>query len=254
MKRRTTKILDMLTANHRIKVSLLSEMLGVSQVTIRKDLDILEKQGFIRRVHGYATLEGADEIGRRMAFSYSAKRQIARKAASLVEDGETIMLESGSCCAFLAEELAMSGKNITIITNSIFIANYLRKTPNIKVIILGGCYQPESQVLVGPITVKSGKIFYTNKFFIGTDGFMPKYGFTGKAHMRVQTAKELFDQTKEIYVLTEAAKFDAQGVHGLIQFDKVTGVITDECIPKEAESVLTENNVTVYKVSESKSA
>jgi len=252
MKHRTAKILDLLAANQPIKVALLSEMLGVSQVTIRKDLDNLEKQGLICRVHGYATLEGADDVGKRMAFNYSAKRQIARKAAALIEDGETIMIESGSCCAFLAEELAMSGKNITIITNSVFIANYMRRMSNIKVIVLGGCYQPESQVLVGPITVKSGKIFYTNKFFIGTDGFMPKYGFTGRDHMRVQTAKELFDQAKEIYILTEAAKFESQGVHGLIQFDKLTGVITDERIPREAETVLAENNVTVYKAGESK--
>ena len=245
---RTVRILDLLAANKRIKVTLLAELLDVSQVTLRKDLSSLESRGMIRRTHGYASLDGADDIGRRMAINHSIKRRIARAAAETVEEGETVMLESGSCCALFAEELAMAKKNITIITNSVFIANFIRNMPNTKIIILGGYFQPESQVAFGPMTVKCGETFYSDKFFLGADGFVPGCGFTGRDHLRVETAVELTKRAKKIFVLTEAAKFHRRGAYNLIQLDKLAGVFTDESIPKEAEAALLKNNVLLHKV------
>ena len=168
---RHTKILEILAQRQRAKVTTLAEMLDVSQVTVRKDLDHLEGRGLIRRIHGYASLDGADDVGKRMAYNYAIKRRIAKAAAFTVEDGETIMIESGSCCAFLAEELALAKKDVTIITNSAFIANFVRHRPHIKIILLGGYYQPESQVLVGPMTVKCGEIFFSDRqrSYAGTD-------------------------------------------------------------------------------------
>ncbi|MCL2244712.1 MAG: DeoR/GlpR family DNA-binding transcription regulator [Treponema sp.] len=248
MKDRNVRILDLLAAHKNIKVTMLAELLDVSQVTLRKDLDNLEKRGMIRRTHGYASLDGADDTGRRMAFNHSIKRKIARAAVEIVEDGETIMLESGSCCALFAEELALSGKNVTIITNSAFIANFMCKKPAVKVILLGGYFQPESHVLVGPMTIKCGEIFYLDKFFLGCDGFISDNGFTGRDLLRAETAGELAKRAKKVFILTESAKFIRRGAYNLIPFDKVTGVFTDEGISKEAETVLREKNVTLNKV------
>ncbi|MCL2759347.1 MAG: DeoR/GlpR family DNA-binding transcription regulator [Treponema sp.] len=248
---RTVRILDFLAANKTIKISLLAELLDVSHVTLRKDLDNLEKRGIIRRTHGFASLDGADDTGKRMAFSHSIKRRIAKAAAEIVEGGESIMIESGSCCALFAEELALAKKNVTIITNSIFIANYICKLPNIKTILLGGYFQPESQVLVGPITKKSAENFFVDKFFLGTDGFIPGQGFTGQDHLRVETALHLANRAKKVYVLTEATKFSRRGAYSLIQLDKIAEVFTDDTIPKEAETALIKNNVQLHKVSSS---
>ena len=250
MTNRHTKILEILAQRQRAKVTTLSEILDVSQVTVRKDLDILEGRSLIRRIHGYASLEGTDDIGKRMAYNYAVKRQIAKAAAATVEEGETIMVESGSCCAFLAEELALAKKDVTIITNSTFIINFVRHKSHIKLILLGGYYQPESQVLVGPMTTKCGEIFFSDKFFIGVDGFSPGFGFTGKDHMRVQTAIDLAERAREVIVLTEAEKFRRQGVLGLIGFDKVDCVYTDEGIPPEAERTLLEKKVALHKVAQ----
>ncbi|MDR0584679.1 MAG: DeoR/GlpR family DNA-binding transcription regulator, partial [Treponema sp.] len=148
MRNRHTKILEYLAKHQRVKVSILAELLDVSQVTIRKDIDQLKERGLIRRIHGYASLDSTDDVGKRMAFNYAIKKRIAKAAAETVENGETVMIESGSCCAFLAEELAMSKKDITIVTNSAFIANFVRHLPHVKIILLGGYYQPDSQVLV----------------------------------------------------------------------------------------------------------
>jgi DeoR/GlpR family transcriptional regulator of sugar metabolism len=247
---RHTKILELLAKRQRVKVTDLAVLLEVSQVTVRKDLDLLEERGLIRRIHGYASLDSTDDIGKRMAYNYAIKRRIAKAAAATVEEGETVMIESGSCCAFLAEELALSKKDVTIVTNSAFIANFIRHAPNVKIILLGGYYQPDSQVMVGPMTSKCGEIFFSDKFFIGVDGFMPQFGFTGKDHMRVQTAMDLAVRAREVIVLTDAEKFQRQGVLGLVQLEKVAGVYTDERIPREAETALLEKGVSLYKVPE----
>ena len=248
MTTRHTRILEILSKHQRAEVITLSELLGVSQVTIRKDLDILEDRGLIRREHGYACLNHTDDIGKRMAFNYDIKRRIAKAAAETVHEGETVMIESGSCCAFLAEELANAQKDITIITNSVFITNYIRHASHTRVILLGGYYQPESQVVVGPITRKCSEIFFTDKFFIGTNGFMPGFGFTGKDLMRSQTVMDLTENAQNIFILTDAEKFKHQGVLGLVRMDKITGVYTDDCIPADIEQLLLDNNITLYKV------
>jgi len=245
---RTVKILDFLAANKSVRVSTLAKILDVSNVTLRKDLDILEKRGIIHRKHGYASLDGANDTGKRLAYYHSIKRRIAKAAAQIVEEGETILLESGSCCALFAEELALARKNVTIITNSIFIANYLDRLQHIKIILLGGYFQPDSQVLVGAITTTSCESFFIDKFFIGTDGFISRQGFTGRDHLRAETALKLANRAKNIYVLTEAAKFKRHGAYNLVTLDKTTGVFTDDGIPKEAEADLQNNNVKVYKV------
>lgn len=110
MKNRSNKILELLTQENKLEVSLLAEKLGVSQVTIRKDLDALEEKGIIKREHGFALLRSADDINGRIAYHYETKWEIAKKAAELVSSGDTIMIESGSCCALLADALTVSKK------------------------------------------------------------------------------------------------------------------------------------------------
>lgn len=245
---RHIKILEILSKNNRIQVTVLSDMLKVSQVTIRKDLDILEERSLVRREHGYACLNNSDDIGKRMAYNYQIKRRIAIAAASTVEEGETVMIESGSCCALLAEELANAQKDITIVTNSVFIAKYIRNANRTRIILLGGYYQPESQVVVGPMTRQCSEIFFSDKFFIGTDGYIPGYGFTGNDLLRSQTAKDLTENARDIIVLTNSEKFSHQGVLGLLRLEKVTSVYTDDKIPEETELQLVEKNIKVQKV------
>jgi len=250
VRKRHVKILEILSKNYRADVNTLAELLEVSQVTIRKDLDSLEERGLVSREHGYACLNKMDDIGKRMSFNYDIKRRIAKAAASTVEEGETVMIESGSCCALLAEELAQAQKDVTIITNSVYITNFIRNAPHTRIILLGGYYQPISQVLVGPMTRKYGEIFFSDKFFVGTNGFMPGYGFTGRDHLRSQTVMDLAEYARYVFVLTEAEKFNRQGVLGMIRLEKVTGVFTDARIPAEYERLLIDKKVALHKVSE----
>lgn len=248
MSERHTRILELLTENERVEVTELSQLLKVSQVTIRKDLDLLENKGLIMRAHGFATLNSSDDINNRLAYHYETKLKIAKLAAEDIKDGETVMIESGSCCALLALELAQTKKEITIITNSAFIADYVRKVGKIRIVLLGGEYQNESQVMVGPMTRKCAETFFVDKFFIGTDGFSEVSGFTGNDYMRSETVRDLAKHANKVIVLSESSKFHQVGTVSLLPIQSIYSVVTDEGIPEICEQYLNENNVGVRKI------
>jgi len=249
MKDRVVRILEILSANQNIRIKLLAEMLNVTLITIRKDLEILEKLGIICRTRGHISLDGANVTAKRIAINYLIKRRIAKAAAQIVEEGESVIIESGSCCAMLAEELAILKKNINIVTNSVFIVNYVSKLHSIRINLLGGYFQAESEVLIGPMTKSCAEQIYSQKYFLGTDGFIPEFGFTGGDQFCAEIAEELTNHAKDVYILTEASKFNRQGPYKQIHFDKITGVFTDDSISKEAEDTLIKNNIRLHKIS-----
>lgn len=248
MELRHTKILELLTEKNKVDVTELSQNLGVSQVTIRKDLDMLEKKGLIVREHGFATLNGQDDMNNRLAYHYDIKQQLAKSACQMIEDGETIMIESGSCCALLAQEIASTKKDVTIITNSSFIADYIRQYSQVKLILLGGEYQKEAQVVVGPMTRRCVEAFFVDKFFIGTDGFSKNTGFTGNDYVRSETVRDMARQAAHVIVVTESSKFQQVGLVNLLPTQDVYCVVTDGMIPQESEEYLQSQNVIVKKV------
>lgn len=247
MNKRHAQILDLLTENKKVEVTKLSDLLQVSQVTIRKDLDILESRGLIIREHGYATLNDSDDINNRLAYHYESKLEIAKRAATSVQNGETIMIESGSCCALVAMEIANTKKDVTLITNSAFIADYIRKIGTVKIILLGGEYQNESQVMVGPITKKCAEAFFVDKLFIGTDGFTIETGFTGNDYMRSEAVRDMAKQASNVIVVTDSVKFSQKGVVKLIDTEKVNYIYTDSDIPVDIEEYLLQKSIEIIK-------
>ena len=247
MNKRQSQILDLLAKNKKMEVTKLSELLNVSQVTIRKDLVILENSGIIVREHGYARLNESDDINNRLARHYETKQKIAKLAVESIENGETVMIESGSCCALVALEIARSKKDVTLITNSAFIADYIRKIGSVKVILLGGEYQNESQVMVGPLTRKCVEAFFVDKIFIGTDGFTIETGFTGNDYMRSEAVKDMAKQASRVMIITDSDKFSQKGVVNLIEIEKVACVYTDDNIPSKIEDYLNKRNIKVIK-------
>ena len=247
MKNRGNKILELLTKDNKIEVSLLAEELCVSQVTMRKDLDALESKGIIKREHGFALLCSADDISGRIAYHYEEKRKIAEKAAELISNGDTIMIENGSCCALLADTLTATKKDLTIITNSAFIAEYIRGKSNFQINLLGGIYQQDSQVMVGPMILQCVENFFVDRFFIGTDGYSTKMGFTNQDQMRAQAVRDMARQAEEVLVLTESEKFSKRGIVPLNLKDQVKAVITDSEIDSFYEAELISKRIQVIK-------
>lgn len=248
MNKRSNQILELLTQKNKLEVSILSEKLGVSQVTVRKDLGELEDNGIIKREHGFACLRSMDDIHGRIAYHYKAKRKIAEKAASLVSDGDTLMIESGSCCALLADMLTSLKKDLTIITNSAFIADYIRTKSNFQIILLGGIYQHEAQVMVGPMIRQCAENFCVDCFFIGTDGYSLRTGFTNRDQMRAQAVRDMALQAEKVIVLTESEKMCKHGIVPLNLKNQIKMVITDQQLSEHMRSQLETHEIDVITV------
>lgn len=242
---RIAEIVRLIVENEKMDVTRLSESMNVSQVTIRKDLNELEEKGIIKRSFGYAVINNADDISSRLAFHYNEKTAIARRAASMVHDHETVIIESGSCCALLASILASEKKDITIITNSAFIADYVRNSPSVNLILLGGIYQKDSQCTVGPALAETVKNYHVKTMFIGTDGYHPSLGFTNKDTLRAQAVRDMSGSCEEIIVLTESQKFGNVGTVPLNLTAKIKALVTDSDIAEETVNSLRNSNIDI---------
>ncbi|MDR2194229.1 MAG: DeoR/GlpR family DNA-binding transcription regulator [Treponema sp.] len=248
MNNRQSKILEAIAIQQRIEVTDLANRMSVSPVTIRKDLDQLEQRGLIHREHGFAYIENGASDGTQLAYNYEVKRRIAQAAAADVEDNETVMIGCGSCCAILAEELAHTKKDITILTNSVFIANYIKHAPYGNIILLGGYYQRNSQVLVGPIAHKNAQLFSPDKFFISASGFSETFGFTDHDYLQVQTIQELTKQAQQVVMLFDSEKFSNNGVVKVVSLENIHVMYTDDHISSEKEEYLRQHNILIHKV------
>ncbi len=155
------------------------------------------------------------------------------------------MIESGSCCAILADLLARKLSSLTLITNSAFIAEYVRSFQYIQVILLGGLYQHDSQCLVGPMIRDQVAGYHVRCLFIGIDGWSERFGFTNKDALRAQAVRDMAAACDEVIVLTESEKFRSVGTVPLNISDHPTEVVTDAGIPQEALAALKRQGITV---------
>lgn len=245
---RLSRVLDRVMDLGRVEVAELAEAVGVSQVTIRKDLDRLAQRGLLRREHGYAVAVSTDDIAGRLAYHHGLKRRIAEVAASSVADGETVLIESGSVCALLADALVRADRGITVVTNSLFIADYVREVPGALVTLLGGALQARSQVTVGPMVAEAASRFYVDKLFVGVDGYVPGLGFMAKDVMRAEAVRAMARQAAKLVVVSESQKPSNPGAVRLVEAGQVARMVTDERLAPEVRAELVTAGVDVVTV------
>ena len=244
MNERCLKIMEMLNESGSLEVNAVAQTLNVSAVTVRKDFAWLEEKGLLRRQHGYAVRVSPDDVGYRMTFDYEVKKRIAHRAAAMVESGETVMIESGSTCAMLAAELAENRRDVTIVTNSAFIAGHIRSFAAARIVLLGGTYEPEAQVMVGPLVRLCAREYYVDKFFIGTDGYDPGQGFSNVDMLRTEAVRAMAERAKQSVILTDSSKFNKRGVVTLMHARDVAAVITD-AVPDNCRVSLEKDGVEI---------
>jgi DeoR/GlpR family transcriptional regulator of sugar metabolism len=229
---RQKSILNLLGHHDEVSVNELSKQLKVSSVTIRQDLNFMESEGLLKRIHGGAVLRDADDLANRLGVNYDKKLKIARKVAEYVKDGETILIESGSINALLAREIAKK-RNVRIITTNVYIARQFRKNAEANVILLGGLYQHQSETLVGKITkVCIDQINYS-KAFIGIDGYTPKSGFTLRDLFRSEISGYIIEKSKEVFVVTDSSKFGKTELTRICYPSDIQHVATDSDLGQE---------------------
>ena len=248
MKERHTKIIEIVSQRKKVEVSELAQILGATPATIRKDLSYLSDKGILNRERGYAVLKSTGDINYRMAFDFETKKRIAHYAASLVKENEMILLESGSLCALFAEEVVAANKNVTFITNSAYIAKYVQKDSDARVILLGGNFQKQSQAAVGPMTRQCVKTFEVGKIFVGIDGFSSEIGFMGNDIDRADTIQAMAESASELIIMAESGKFSTAAPIPCFSFDAVSQVITDSGIESETKQLLEDKGIRVTVV------
>ena len=224
---RQSRILKILGLNNRTSVNELAASLNVSSVTIRQDLNQLESQGLLKRVHGAAVLKDGDDLGNRLARNYDKKLRIARKLAGMVNEGESILIESGSANVLLARELVKI-KKVTIMTTNVYIARQFRKNPLANIVILGGIYQHDSETLVGKITRMCIDQINIHKAFIGIDGYTSEDGFTLRDMFRAEISSHIVQRAEEVYVVSDSSKFGIRGLTNICRLKDIHHVATDQ--------------------------
>ncbi|AWT17966.1 DeoR family transcriptional regulator [Klebsiella michiganensis] len=238
MNARQQSILQMVIDKGRMSVADLAKMTGVSEVTIRQDLNSLEKQSYLRRTHGFAVPLDSEDVETRMMTNFAIKRELAARAATRVSSGETVFIENGSCNALLERG------DITIITVSSYIAHLLKETPG-EVILLGGIYQKRSESMVGPLTRQFIQQVHFSKAFIGIDGWQAETGFTGRDMMRADVVNAVLEKGCEAIVLSDSSKFNVVHPYPLGPIERFNRIITDDNLNDAVRSQLIECGLAV---------
>jgi DeoR family transcriptional regulator of aga operon len=229
---RRQKIKEILTVKKRILVNEMSGEFNVSPVTIRKDLEILEKRGILTRVHGGAIINHSSvqdlALTEKERIHTNEKRRIAELAESLINPGDTIILDSGSTTTQLARLLKFK-KDITVITNAVNIASELAAS-ELTVILTGGILREKSFSLVGPIAEDSLRSITADILFLGVDGIDFKYGMTTPNFLEARVNKMMIQMAEQVIVLADSSKFGRRSTGVIDNLQQVDKIITDSNI------------------------
>jgi DeoR family transcriptional regulator of aga operon len=233
---RRVKIIELLEKDGHVKVINLSEQFGVSEVTIRNDLAQLEEKGLLVRTRGGGMRTQRVAIDYQLnekAKRYLKEKQaIGKAAAKLINENDTIIIDSGTTTQELAKQLK-NFKNLTIITNALNIAGQFVNDEDTKVIMLGGLLRHKSLSLIGPIAETSLKNYFCDKLFIGVDGIDSHYGITTPNIEEAHLNRRMIEISKEVIVLTDSSKFLRRSFAHIATMDRIDTVITDSNIPEE---------------------
>ena len=243
---RKSVILDLLMEKSSVSVSELAKRLNVTVVTARADLAALEEEGLLVRTHGGAIPAQHPKILKRMQDEKGLKGKIAKAAADLIEDGDTIVISAGTTSALIARYL-LGKKNIHIVTNNTLLLTYARANPQVRVTLVGGEFRPEEEGVVGPLALLAIDQFYVSKAFIGIDGASVKQGFTAHFVESADLVRKMAEQAERVIVISDSSKFGKSGFARILPFDGVDTLVTDKDLTKEFEEKLTTASVQVVK-------
>lgn len=226
---REQAILLALESAGRVQVNELAEKFGVSAVTVRKDLDILERRSLLRRIRGGAVSVGNADEGAwamRVRHSVEAKQAIARAVAPLVGNGDVIALDSSTTAYHLAREL-LDRRNLVVITNGLRTAQLLMQESTAMVLLPGGVLRRSAESLVGPIgdlLTGRGRI---DKGFFGLVGLSPSLGLLEATVDEAHTKSFIASVCNEVYGLFDSSKATRFALHSFVPAERVTALYTD---------------------------
>jgi len=245
--KRKTLILKMLMEEGRVSVSDLSRLLDVTPVTARTDLVALEKEGLLVRTHGGAIPAHHPKLFERMQSGKQFKEKIARQAADMIEEGDTVMITAGTTTALIAKYL-LGKRDVHIVTNSTLLLTYARTNPHVHLTLIGGEFRPSEEGMVGPMALATLDQFHVSKAFIGIDGASAKQGFTAYYLESAELVRKMAEQADQVIAIGHSSKFGKHGFARILPFDGVDTLVTDNQLTDNFETELTSAGVRVVKV------
>lgn len=230
---RRDKILAMIREDGQAKVTDLSRIFKVTEVTIRQDLERLEQEGLIRREHGGAILNqsrnGIGELQLVNQQNMEAKRAIAAEAVKLIHDGDTIILDSGSTTTEIAKLLS-GFHNLQVITNALNIAMILGRESGISLNVTGGEFKSPTLSLTGDKAAQYFEGIHADKVFLATAGISLKAGLTYPSLSDLVVKKAMIDSADMVYLVADSTKIGKSAFASLGALSMVDYIITDSNI------------------------
>ncbi|WP_190287423.1 DeoR/GlpR family DNA-binding transcription regulator [Paenibacillus darwinianus] len=241
-------IIDYLKTHKSVDVSFLSTELSVSEVTVRKDLEKLERDKWLVRSHGGAVLnenlfvepsfiEKEDRLTRE-------KSAIAAEAAKLVRDGMVVALSTGTTVSRLAA-LLKDRSSLTAVTNALNVATELMGYGGIELFLTGGQIRPNTFALIGETAEKSLDGVYTEYVFFGANGFSADEGLTTPSMEEARVVRRLIDNAKHVVALVDHSKFGKAAFYRIVSTERIQTLITDGKAPQDEVDKLRERGIQV---------
>jgi Transcriptional regulators of sugar metabolism len=206
---RKQKILEYIANNARTSVQELCELLNVSQATVRRDLSELEKSNLLKRTHGGAvalhSVNFESTYGEREVQFQKEKMLIAKKAADFIEDGDSLIIDSGTTTYYLVPEL-MRFKDLTVVTNSVLLMQELSFIPNIEIVSVGGNLRRNTMAFTGPLAESVLDRIRVDKAFMATNGVDVVEGLTTPNIVEASIKTKMLSIANQVYVLADHSK------------------------------------------------
>ena len=243
---RQSLILQAVRNDGSARVSDLTQQLGVSDMTIRRDLEVLAKDGLVEKVHGGAVLPGSHaghEPGfeDKLVLERPEKNTIARAAASLVKPNTAVAIASGTTTFALAQCL-LDVPGLTIVTNSLRVAGLFGppRGPETGAVVLTGGMRTPSDALVGPVADLTIESLHFDTLFLGCTGLDPEVGLTTPNLAEAETNRALINRARRVVVLADHSKWGVVSLASFASLDDVNVLITDELLPEQARAAASE--------------
>lgn len=240
-------IKNILIKDHKASVTKLSEMLDVTEVTIRRDLEKLENEGFLKRTHGGAVLhdyvedtiwENTEEIKDIQSY-----QEIADTALYLVNDGDAIMLTNGTVNTFIAKALT-SHSNLTVVTNDMLIASAFAHSPTNNLILLGG--DLDENALYGQMTIDNLRNFSFDHIFIEIDGFSETVGMTVSSTKKATLIQQAIKLADSVTVVCPSNYFGTKSLYRVGNLNIAHRILTDSKLEDKYKNYIYSNNVPLF--------
>jgi DeoR/GlpR family transcriptional regulator of sugar metabolism len=252
MNQRREQIVSILSERERVTVNELSEMLNVSSVTVRGDLNFLAEEGRVVRVHGGAALA---KPGPKQDLTFAARQRhraaekhaLAKLAATLVNTADSIFLDSSTTALAVGQAIKSAGSatNATVLTTGLWTAVAIMDSPNIHTIVAGGSLGATSGSLSGPITREMLAKYNINKAFVGALGLTLENGLSDNDPLEIEIKQTIVESAREVIAVVDGRKFGQTGLASFAQINQIDSVVTEDSAPIEMIEALRERGIQV---------